>query len=254
MMRIDVLTLFPEMMEAVLGGSIIGRARKNGKLDINFTNIRDYTKMKHGHVDDSPYGGGRGMVMAVQPIQSALESVTLEGVKPYVVYMSPQGRVFNQNIAKQLLEKEHLVFLCGHYEGVDERVIEDFVDEELSIGDYVLTGGEIPAMAVIDCVCRMVDGVLPDEDAFTEESHFNGLLEYPHYTRPEETENGKRVPEVLLSGHHKNIEKWRRKQSLFRTWKKRPDMLRNAPLSDADKKYLAKYKGKKRKNAKFIEE
>ena len=235
MTRIDVLTLFPEMMEAVLGESIIGRARKSGKLNINFTNIRDYTKMKHGHVDDSPYGGGRGMVMAVQPIRDALQSVTREGVKPYVVYMSPQGKVFNQDMAKNLLEKDHLVFLCGHYEGVDERVIEDFVDMELSIGDYVLTGGEIPAMAVIDCVCRMVDGVLPDEDAFTEESHFNGLLEYPHYTRPEETENGKRVPDVLLSGHHKNIEKWRRRQSLYRTWKKRPDMLKGAPLTDEDK-------------------
>ena len=254
MTRIDVLTLFPEMMEAVLGESIIGRARKSGKLNINFTNIRDYTKMKHGHVDDSPYGGGRGMVMAVQPIRDALQSVTREDVTPYVVYMSPQGKVFNQDMAKNLLEKDHLVFLCGHYEGVDERVIEDFVDMELSIGDYVLTGGEIPAMAVIDCVCRMVDGVLPDEDAFTEESHFNGLLEYPHYTRPEETENGKRVPDVLLSGHHKNIEKWRRRQSLYRTWKKRPDMLKGAPLTDEDKKYLLKYKGKRRKTAAFIDE
>ena len=254
MTKIDVLTLFPEMMEAVLGESIIGRARKSGKLNINFTNIRSYTKMKHGHVDDSPYGGGRGMVMAVQPIKSALEAVTDKGVKPYVVYMSPQGKVFNQEMAKEMLKKEHLVFLCGHYEGVDERVIENFVDMELSIGDYVLTGGEIPAMAVIDCVCRMVDGVLPDEDAFTEESHFNGLLEYPQYTRPEETEDGKRVPDVLLSGHHKNIEKWRRYQSLYRTWKKRPDMLKSAPLTEEDKKYLLKYKGKRRKNARFIEE
>ena len=192
--------------------------------------------------------------MAVQPIRDALQSVTREGVKPYVVYMSPQGKVFNQELAKNLLEKDHLVFLCGHYEGVDERVIEDMVDMELSIGDYVLTGGEIPAMAVIDCVCRMVDGVLPDEDAFTEESHFSGLLEYPHYTRPEETENGKRVPDVLLSGHHKNIEKWRRRQSLYRTWKKRPDMLKGAPLTDEDKKYLLKYKGKRRKTAAFIDE
>lgn len=254
MMKIDVLTLFPEMMEAVLGESIIGRARKSGKLDICFTNIRNYTKMKHGHVDDSPYGGGTGMVMAVQPIRSALEAVKTENVRPYVVYMSPQGKVFNQEKAKELLKKEHLVFLCGHYEGVDERVIEDLVDEELSIGDYVLTGGEIPAMAVIDCVCRMVNGVLPNEDAFTEESHFNGLLEYPQYTRPEETETGKRVPDVLLSGHHKNIEKWRRRQSLYRTWKKRPDMLKSAPLTEDDKKYLLNYKGKKRKNAKFIDE
>ena len=254
MMRIDVLTLFPHMMETVLSESIIGRARKQGILDINVTNIRDYTKMKHGHVDDSPYGGGRGMVMAVQPIESVLKAVTIPDIRPYVVYMSPQGKVFNQEIAKQLLGHEHLVFLCGHYEGVDERVIEDYVDMELSIGDYVLTGGEIPAMAVIDSVCRMVEGVLPDEEAFTEESHFNGLLEYPQYTRPEQTTGGKRVPDVLLSGHHKNIEKWRRKQSLYRTWKKRPDMLKTAPLSEEDKKYLLKYKGKRRKTTKFIDE
>lgn len=252
MMKIDVLTLFPEMMEAVLGESIIGRARKKGILDINFTNIRAYTQLKHGHVDDSPYGGGRGMVMAVQPILSCLEAVKQEGIKPYVVYMSPQGRVFNQEIAKELLEKEHLVFLCGHYEGVDERIIEEVVDEELSIGDYVLTGGEIPAMAVIDSVCRMVEGVLPDKEAFTEESHFSGLLEYPQYTRPEKI-LGKAVPEVLLSGHHKNIEKWRRKQALYRTWKKRPDMLKTAPLSSEDKEYLLKYKGKRRKTAGFID-
>lgn len=253
MTRIDVLTLFPEMMEAVLGTSIIGRAREKGLLNINFTNIRDYTKMKHGHVDDAPYGGGRGMVMAVQPILSSLEAVKQENMKPYVVYMSPQGKVFNQNVAKELLKREHLVFLCGHYEGVDERVIEEVADLELSIGDYVLTGGEIPAMAVIDCVCRMVEGVLPDEEAFTDESHFDGLLEYPQYTRPEEI-FGKRVPDVLLSGHHKNIDLWRRKQSLYRTWKKRPDMLKTAPLTEKDKKYLLKYKGKRRKTAKFIED
>ena len=253
MMKIDVLTLFPQMMDACLSESIIGRARKKGILDINFTNIRDYTQLKHGHVDDAPYGGGRGMVMAVQPILSAFESIKQEGVKPFVVYMSPQGKVFNQGVAKELLEKEHLVILCGHYEGVDERVIEEMVDMELSVGDYVLTGGEIPAMTVIDCVCRMVDGVLPDEEAFTEESHFNGLLEYPQYTRPEEI-FGKRVPEVLLSGHHKKIEEWRRKQAIFRTWKKRPDMLKSAPLDKNDKKYLLKYKGKRRKTTAFIEE
>lgn len=253
MMKIDVLTLFPEMMDSVLGESIIGRARAKGILNINFTNIRDYTKMSHGHVDDAPYGGGRGMVMAVQPIMSALEAVSQSGEKPFVVYMSPQGKVFNQNMAKELLQKEHLVFLCGHYEGIDERVIESAVDMELSVGDYVLTGGEIPAMAVIDCICRMVPGVLPEEEAFTEESHFDGLLEYPQYTRPEEIE-GERVPDVLLSGHHKKIAEWRRKQQLYRTWKKRPDMLKNAPLSDKDKKYLLKYKGKRRGSAKFIEE
>ena len=253
MMKIDVLTLFPEMMEAVLGESIIGRARAKGILNINFTNIRAYTKLKHGHVDDAPYGGGRGMVMAVQPVLSALEAVKEGGKKPFTIYMSPQGRLFNQKIAKELLKKEHLVFLCGHYEGIDERIIESSVDMELSVGDYVLTGGEIPAMAVIDCVCRMVPGVLPEEEAFTEESLYDGLLEYPQYTRPEEI-GGRRVPDVLLSGHHKNIAQWRRKQQLFRTWKKRPDLLKTAPLSENDKKYLLKYKGKRRKNAKFIEE
>ncbi len=252
MMRIDILTLFPEMMDACLSESIIGRARKNGKVDINFTNIRAYTKLKHGHVDDSPYGGGRGMVMAIQPILSAIKSVKQEGKPPFVVYMSPQGKVFNQSVAKELLKKEHLVLLCGHYEGVDERVIENAVDMELSIGDYVLTGGEIPAMAVVDCVCRMMDGVLPDEEAYSEESHFDGLLEYPHYTRPEKSEVGD-VPEILISGHHKNIAVWRRKQSLYRTWKKRPDMLKTAPLTEEDKKYLKKYKGKRRKCAKFID-
>ncbi|MDP4117763.1 MAG: tRNA (guanosine(37)-N1)-methyltransferase TrmD [Bacillota bacterium] len=251
-MKIDVLTLFPDMMDAVMGESIIGRAREKGILDINFINIRDYTENKHGNVDDSPYGGGRGMVMAVQPILSAYKAVC-GAEKPFTVYMSPQGKVFNQDIAKQLLEKRHIVILCGHYEGVDERVIEEIVDMELSVGDYVLTGGEIPAMAVIDCVCRMEKGVLPDEEAFTEESHFNGLLEYPQYTRPEEI-LGKRVPEVLLSGHHKNIALWRRKQAVFRTWKKRPDMLKHAPLTDGDKKYLLKYKGKRRSNVKFIDE
>ena len=253
MMKIDVLTLFPEMIEAGLGESIIGRARAKGILNINFTNIRNYTKLKHGHVDDAPYGGGRGMVMAVQPVMSALEAVKQDGKKPFTVYMSPQGKLFNQKIAKELLEKEHLIFLCGHYEGVDERIIETAVDMELSVGDYVLTGGEIPAMAVIDCVCRMVPGVLPEEEAFTEESLYNGLLEYPQYTRPEEIE-GKRVPDVLLSGHHKNIALWRRKQQLFRTWKKRPDLLKTAPLTDTDRKYLLKYRGKRRKNAEFIDD
>ncbi len=253
MMKIDVLTLFPEMMEAVLGESIIGRARRAGLLNMNFINIRDFTKMKHGHVDDAPYGGGRGMVMAVQPILSAYEHICGEGGKPYTLYMSPQGKVFNQELAKKLLQQEHICILCGHYEGVDERVLEEICDMELSIGDYVLTGGEIPAMAVIDCICRMVEGVLPDEEAFTEESHFSGLLEYPQYTRPEEI-CGKKVPDILLSGHHKNIEKWRRKQSLYRTWKKRPDMLKKALLTPEDKKYLLKYKGKRRLSAKFIEE
>ena len=230
-MRIDCLTLFPEMMQSVLDESIIGRASKAGILDIRYTNIRDFAENKHNRVDDTPYGGGMGMVMQAGPIYRAYQSVT-EGTlaKPKVIYMSPQGRVFNQEIAKELAQEEHLVFLCGHYEGVDERIIEEIVDEELSIGDYVLTGGEIPALAVIDAVSRMIPGVLPSEEAFSEESLYNGLLEYPQYTRPP-VFMGREVPEVLLSGHHENIAKWRREQSVLRTLEKRPDLLADAELT-----------------------
>ncbi len=230
-MRIDCLTLFPEMMKGVLDESIIGRATKAGILDIRYTNIRDFAENKHNRVDDTPYGGGMGMVMQAGPIYRAYQSVleTAEK-KPKVVYMSPQGRVFNQQIARELAQEDHLVFLCGHYEGVDERIIEEIVDEELSIGDYVLTGGEIPALAVIDSVSRMIPGVLPSEEAFSEESLYNGLLEYPQYTRPPEF-LGREVPEVLLSGHHENIAKWRREQSVLRTLAKRPDLLPQAELT-----------------------
>lgn len=223
-MRFDVLTLFDSMMEAVLGDSIIGRARENGIIELNFINIRDFSKNKHKKVDDYPYGGGTGMLMAPQPIYDAYKSIT-DGLsyKPLTIYMSPQGKTFNQDKAKELLQKEYLVFLCGHYEGVDERVIEEIVDEEISIGDFVVTGGELPALMVCDCVLRMCDGVLSDDVCFEEESHFNGLLEYPQYTRPPEW-HGKEVPEVLLSGHHANIEDWRFKMSLERTKEKRPDM------------------------------
>ncbi|NLY43804.1 MAG: tRNA (guanosine(37)-N1)-methyltransferase TrmD [Clostridiaceae bacterium] len=224
-MRFDVLTLFPSMFEAVLGESIIGRARSRGIITLNFINIRDYSEDKHRRVDDYPYGGGKGMVMQPGPIYNAYKSV-VEGLeyKPKVIYLTPQGKVFNQAMAKELAKEKHLILLCGHYEGVDERIIEEIVDMELSIGDYVLTGGEIPAMAVIDAVCRLVPGVLGNEESFKDESHYSGLLEYPQYTRPPEF-LGRRVPEVLLSGHHANIEKWRKEQSILRTCSKRPDLM-----------------------------
>ncbi|MBE7010446.1 MAG: tRNA (guanosine(37)-N1)-methyltransferase TrmD [Ruminococcaceae bacterium] len=233
-MRIDCLTLFPQMLQSVLEESIIGRAVKNEILDIRYTNIRDFAENKHNRIDDSPYGGGMGMVMQAEPIYRAFCEVTKDAsAKPRVIYLSPQGRVFNQAIAKELSTEEHLVFLCGHYEGVDERVLEALEVEELSIGDYVLTGGEIAAMAVIDAVARLVPGVLPSEEAYSEESLYNGLLEYPQYTRPP-VFMGKEVPEVLLSGHHEKIEKWRREQSILRTLKKRPELLLEAELTEAE--------------------
>lgn len=224
-MRIDILTLFPEMVDNALSESIIGRARNNNLIEINCINIRDFSTDKHRRVDDYPYGGGTGMVMQPQPIYDACQSIINSVEKrPVIIYMSPQGKVFTQSVAKKLLQFEHIVLLCGHYEGVDERVIEEVVDFELSIGDYVLTGGELPAIVVADCVARLVPGVLAEEASFTEESHYNGLLEYPQYTRPPEF-MGRKVPEVLLSGHHKNIEAWRQEQSLLRTKQKRPDLL-----------------------------
>ena len=229
-MKVDILTLFPEMVDTVLSESIIGRARKAGILDISCINIRDFADNKHNRVDDYPYGGGNGMVMQPQPIYNAYMSIVEKSEeKPYVIYMSPQGRVFNQHIARELLNKKHIVLLCGHYEGVDERIIEEIVDEEISIGDYVLTGGEVPAIVVCDCISRMVPGVLSNDECFSEESHFDGKLEYPQYTRPP-VFMGREVPEVLLSGHHANIQKWRQEQSLLRTKSKRPDMIKE----DAD--------------------
>ncbi len=241
-MRIDCLTLFPEMMEAVLSESIIGRAREAGILQIACTNIRDYAENKHNRVDDAPYGGGMGMVMQPGPIYRAFSAVCEQAkTKPKVIYLSPKGRVLTQDIAKELAKEEHLVFLCGHYEGVDERVLEEIVDEELSIGDYVLTGGELPALTVIDAVARMIPGVLPSEEAFSEESLYNGLLEYPQYTRPP-VFMGREVPEVLLSGHHENISKWRREEAIKTTLKKRPELLAKAELSDKEKSKIAEWK------------
>lgn len=225
-MKIDILTLFPEMCENVLSESIIGRARKNGLVDINCHNIRDFAGNKHNRVDDAPYGGGKGMVMQAEPIYNCYKSLYDEQAedKPHLIYMSPKGKTFKQEDAIRLSKLQRVVLLCGHYEGVDQRVIDEIVDEEISVGDYVLTGGELPALVVTDALCRMIDGVLSEEVCFTEESHFNGLLEYPQYTRPE-IWHGVAVPEVLMSGHHVNIAKWREQMSLETTKKMRPDLL-----------------------------
>ena len=223
-MKIDILTLFPEMMETVLSESIIGRARSAGIIDINCTNIRDFAENKHNRVDDYPYGGGNGMVMQPGPIYRAYKSIA-DGCdeKPYVVYMSPQGRVLNQKIALEYSKMDNIMILCGHYEGVDERLLEEIVDSEISIGDYVMTGGELPAMVFADTVLRLCEGVLDSEECFTEESHFSGLLEYPQYTRPP-VWNGREVPEILKSGHHGKIAQWRLEKAIERTKEKRPDM------------------------------
>lgn len=238
-MRIDIATLFPEMCEQVLGESIIGRARKAGKLDIRCRNIRDYTLDKHRRVDDTPYGGGKGMLMQVEPIYRCWQSVCEEiGGRPHTIYLSPKGRVFTQQIALELKEKyDNIFLLCGHYEGVDQRVLDEIVDEDISIGDYVLTGGELGALVIADAVGRLCDGVLSEEVCFTDESHFNGLLEYPQYTRPP-VWHDREVPAVLLSGHHANIVKWRREESLRVTKERRPDMLAKLSLDKKDLAFL----------------
>lgn len=237
-MRFDVLTIFPEMFSAVLDESIIGKAQEKGIIKINRVNIRDFSKDKHRKTDDYPYGGGSGMVMMAQPIYDAYLSVVKDaGYKPRVIYLSPQGRVLDQKVIEELKKYEHLILLCGHYEGVDERVIEEIVDEEISIGDYVLTGGELPAMVLIDAISRTIPGVLGDEESYLNESHYNGLLEYPQYTRPYEF-LGRKVPEILMSGHHANIDRWRKQQSLVRTYKKRPHMLAQYNLTKEDIKLL----------------
>ncbi len=236
-MKFDVLTLFPEMFES-LNQSIIGKGKEKGLIDINLVNIRDFSKNKHKQVDDTPYGGGAGMVMKADVVYDAYKSLNVTKAK--VIYMSPQGKVLNQNKVQSLAKEEHIILLCGHYEGIDQRVLDEIVDEEISIGDYVLTGGEIPAMVLIDSVSRYVEGVIKKEST-EEESFSNGLLEYPQYTRPETFLNSK-VPEVLLSGNHQNIEKWRRQKSLENTYKKRPELLKNKKLSIEDKEFLCKFK------------
>ncbi len=227
-LRIDIMTLFPEYVDFILSESIIGRARRAGTLDIRAHNIRDYSEDKHRRVDDTPYGGGRGMLMAAPPIYrcyKAIEESIASETKPYVIYMSPRGRAFTNEYAKELSEKGNLVILCGHYEGVDERLIEEIVDEEVSIGDYVLTGGEVPACIVADAVGRLVDGVLTLPECHENESFEDGLLEYPQYTRPP-VWMGREVPDVLLSGHHANIDKWRHEKSVEITKERRPDLLK----------------------------
>lgn len=236
-MKFDILTLFPEMFEP-LKKSIIGRAVEKGIIDINIIDIRDFSKDKHKKVDDTPYGGGAGMVIRPDVVYSAYESIKRDNAK--LIYMSPQGKVLDQNIVENLSKESHIILLCGHYEGIDQRVLDELEPEEISIGDYVLTGGEIPAMVLIDSVSRYVEGVL-NKESINEESFSNGLLEYPQYTRPE-VFRGKKVPEILLTGHHENVCKWRRKESIKNTYLKRPNLLENVELSKEDVKYLEELK------------
>lgn len=255
-MKFTVMTLFPEMVLSGLNTSIIGRAVKAGIISIDAVNIRDYTNDKHKHVDDYPYGGGAGMVMMAEPVYRCYLDVTGKSgetgaedtkdssendSKKRVIYLTPQGKTFNQAMAREFAKEEELIFLCGHYEGVDERVLEEIVTDEVSIGDYVLSGGELPAMVMIDAIARMVPGVLTNEESGINESFEGNLLEYPQYTRPEEWK-GKKVPDVLLSGHHANIEKWRREKQIEKTLKVRPELLENAELSRKDEIYLEKLK------------
>jgi tRNA (guanine37-N1)-methyltransferase len=244
-MKFDILTLFPEMFE-VFNYSIIKRAREKGIIEIHVYNIRDYSTNKHRKVDDYPYGGGAGMVMQAEPIYNAVEHVEkLYGYKPFTILMSPRGKKFNQDMAKDLSKKEHIMLICGHYEGLDERIM-PLVDMEISIGDFILTGGEIATMAIVDSVSRLIPKVLSREESFEDESFSDNLLEYPQYTRPEEF-RGMRVPDVLLSGHHENIRKWRRYQSLKITKERRPDLLKKAKLSKEDIELLNKINEEKTK-------
>lgn len=245
-MNFHVLTLFPEMVLNGLNTSITGKAVKNGLINIEATDIRNYSKDKHNHVDDYPYGGGAGMVMQPMPVYDAyIDAVkNMSGTKR-VIYLTPQGKVFNQRMAEEFAKEENLIFLCGHYEGIDERVLDKIVTDNVSIGDYVLTGGELAAMVMIDAISRKVDGVLNNSESSEIETFYDNLLEYPQYTRPEVWE-GERVPEVLLSGNHGKIEEWRRQKSIERTYDFRPDLLAKANLSDKDKNYLAEYKDRKK--------
>lgn len=237
-MRIDLATLFPAMCESVLNESILGRARKAELVELHTHDIREYTLNKHRRVDDAPYGGGMGMLMQADPIYRCYEAICEQaGTRPHVIYMSPQGQTLTQAKAVSLSKLDNILLLCGHYEGVDERIIEEIVDEEISIGDYVLTGGELSALVVVDSVVRLLEGVLPSSECFENESHYSGLLEHPQYTRPE-VWHGKSVPEVLMSGHHANIEKWKREMSVLRTAAKRPDLLEKADLTEQERELL----------------
>ncbi|KGG80775.1 tRNA (guanosine(37)-N1)-methyltransferase TrmD [Caloranaerobacter azorensis] len=238
-MKIDILTLFPTMLEEVFSYSIIGRAIKDKLVELNYINIRDFSEDKHKRVDDYPFGGGPGMVMKPEPIYKAIESVRKTNSR--VIYLTPKGRVYSQSLAKELSKEQHLILLCGHYEGIDNRIVENYIDDEISIGDYVLTGGEISAMVVVDSVVRLIPGVLSSEESFKEESHYNGLLEYPQYTRPR-VFRGYEVPDVLLSGNHKKIEEWRLYQSLKLTYMRRPDLIDKLELNEKQKKVLNEIK------------
>lgn len=242
-MKISILTLFPEMITQTLSHSMIGRAQASNIIEILPVNIRDYSENKHLQVDDYPYGGGAGMVMQPGPIYRAYQGITQDSgaTKVRVLYMTPHGKPFTQADAKALSQEEELIFLCGHYEGIDQRVVDEIVTDEYSLGDYILTGGELPAMVMIDSICRLIPGVLGKQASFEEESFSYSLLEHPHYTRPVEF-NGTKVPDVLLSGHHENINKWRREQSLITTYEKRPDLLKTAELSLEDRTFVEKYK------------
>ncbi len=237
-MRIDIITLFPEMFQGPFDSSIIKRAREQERVQLNLVNLRDYSRQKHRQVDDYPYGGGIGMLIKPEPVFEAVEALRSDpGEKSRVVLLCPQGELYNQKKAKDLSREEHLIFICGHYEGIDQRVKDELADEEISIGDYVLTGGEIPAMVVADSIIRLLPGVLSSTESIEEESFYNFLLEYPQYTRPE-VFRGLRVPEILLSGDHEKIRLWRRRQSLLKTLQKRPDLLQKAQLNWEDKKML----------------
>ena len=236
-MRFTVLTLFPELIEQGFSASITGRAMEKGLLELRCINIRGFASDRYGHVDDYPYGGGAGMVMQAPPIYRAYEAAVREGPRPRLVYLTPQGEVFTQKKAIELAQEEELYILCGHYEGVDERVLEEIATDRISIGDYVLTGGELPALVLMDAVSRMVPGVLSNEESGEDESFMNGLLEYPQYTRPE-VFMGRPVPEILKSGHHANIARWRRNESLRRTKEVRPELLEIAELDKTDRKFL----------------
>ena len=242
MIAFDILSVFPEMFQSTLGSSLIKRSIQNGLVEVNLHNIRDYTRDRHRTTDDTPYGGGGGMVMKVEPVASALRTIIPAGDKTPVILLSPQGETFKQKIAEELSQYSRIVLICGHYEGMDERIRDHLVDREISIGDYVLSGGELPAMIVIDAVSRLVPGFVGNSDSVLYDSFSTGLLEGPHYTKPREYENWK-VPEVLLSGHQKKIDEWRRRESLKRTLERRPDMLKQADLTEEDKRMLEELTG-----------
>jgi len=242
MIIFDILSVFPEMFQSTLGSSLIKRSIENGLVEVNLHNIRDYTRDRHRTTDDTPYGGGGGMVMKVEPVASALKAIVPAGDKTLVILLSPQGETFKQKIAEELSQYSRIVLVCGHYEGIDERIREHLIDRELSIGDYVLSGGELPAMIVVDAVSRLVPGFVGNSESVLYDSFSTGLLEGPHYTRPREYESWK-VPEVLLSGHQKKIDEWRRRESLKRTLQRRPDMLKQSDLTKEDRRMLEELAG-----------